>query len=136
MRAVRRQARRATRVGKWPLHTKFAVGAWIPVLIVAIALYTGPNRRSAAAPAPTTTTTAAPVLVPPPAASNTGAQVETAADKAQQAAIQKWIANLPTKRTLLQGLAVAKLNAQRLKMMLAQEKAANSVMKSPQTAGG
>jgi hypothetical protein len=135
MRAVRRQLRRLTHVAKWPLHTKFAVGAWIPVLVVAVALYTGPNRRSAAASVPTTTSTAAPVVAPP-AASNVGPQIQTAADKATQAAILKWIAAIPPKRTLLQGLAIAKFNAQRLKMMLAQEKAANDALKAPQKAGG
>jgi hypothetical protein len=52
-------------VQKWPRHRKVAVGVWIPVVFVAMVLYTGPTRaaRPAAAPVPTTTATTSP---PPP----------------------------------------------------------------------
>jgi hypothetical protein len=59
--------RRATRWRTLPLHTKIAVGAWIPVALVAFALYTGPNRapaRTVAAPEQTAPATAPEALLP------------------------------------------------------------------------
>jgi hypothetical protein len=53
-RDVRRRIRRAFHVKRWSLHTKIAVGAWIPVVVVALALMTGPSR-----PAPTKSAAAA-----------------------------------------------------------------------------
>ena len=57
-RRIGKQVRRALRFRKWPLRRKVAVGIWVPVLVVALALLTGPNRGGggAAAPLPTTTT--------------------------------------------------------------------------------
>jgi len=57
----RRGLRRVTRVKRWPMHLKLAVGAWIPVAIVGFFLYTGPNQASGSqVPSVTTTVPAAP----------------------------------------------------------------------------
>ena len=101
---VSRRVRNTTNIRKWPLRTKIAVGVWIPVVIVAIALFTGPNRSSSAAPAPTTTTTSftnpviAEPIVPPNTAPNTSLQER----------IGKWIQGVPTKRTPAQREALLK----------------------------
>jgi hypothetical protein len=52
---VRRHLRRAFTVRSWPIRRKIAVGAWIPTVIVALILFTGPNRAvgKASPPAPT-----------------------------------------------------------------------------------
>jgi hypothetical protein len=56
-RAVRRKIRRVFRVRTWPWRTKVAVGAWIPAIIVAAALFTGPNRPASSSDASNTTPT-------------------------------------------------------------------------------
>jgi hypothetical protein len=56
-RAVRRKIRRVFRVRTWPWRTKVAVGAWVPAIIVAAALFTGPNRPASGADASNTTPT-------------------------------------------------------------------------------
>jgi hypothetical protein len=59
-RDVRRRVRRAFHVKRWSRHTKIAVGAWIPTVVVALALVTGPNGPAAsdtAAPTPTSAPT-------------------------------------------------------------------------------
>src|SRR4051794_9650867 len=43
-RRMRRKLRKAARVRDWPRRTKIAVGAWIPAIVLALALFTGPNR--------------------------------------------------------------------------------------------
>jgi hypothetical protein len=58
-REVRRRIRRAFQVKRWSRHTKIAVGAWIPVVVVALALTTGPSR-----PAPTASASATPTSAP------------------------------------------------------------------------
>jgi hypothetical protein len=66
---MRRKIRRAVRVRSWPWRTKLAVGAWVPAVVVAAALFTGPNRPATtadAADAKTSTTRAVPKIVAKP----------------------------------------------------------------------
>ncbi len=59
-RHLRGRIRRTFRVRSWSWHTKVAVGAWIPAVILAVALVTGPNRATSSAdatPARAATTT-------------------------------------------------------------------------------
>jgi len=51
-RQLRARIRRVFRVRAWSWHTKVAVGAWVPALIVAAALFTGPNRSTSSATPP------------------------------------------------------------------------------------
>lgn len=64
-RALRRKIRRAFHVRSWPWRTKLAVGAWIPAIILALALFTGPNRPSSAADTTATTSTTLPQKLRP-----------------------------------------------------------------------
>src|SRR5262249_52404760 len=45
-----RHARRSLSVRRWPLQRKIAIGVWIPVVVVAVAMFTGPNRSVGARP--------------------------------------------------------------------------------------
>jgi hypothetical protein len=137
MRTVRRQVRRATRVTKWPLHTKLAFGAWVPVLIVGFALYTGPNRQSQAAPLRKSRPSSTPAVVPmPPITTNAGPGITTAQQKAQEQAFAKWIAAIPPKRSVVQSVAVEKFVTRRDKLILAQEQEALRALHPPRSAGG
>lgn len=53
-RSFESQLRRALRVRNWPVHRKIALGAWIPVAIVALAVFTGPNRAGSSTAPPAT----------------------------------------------------------------------------------
>jgi hypothetical protein len=64
-RALRRNIRRALRVRGWPWRTKLAIGAWIPAIIVAVALFTGPNAPASDTSATTPTTRGLPKVVSP-----------------------------------------------------------------------
>ena len=103
---LRRQIRRAANVRGWTLRQKVAVGVWIPVLIVAFALFTGPNRASSASagPEPTTTTTFAgtvPTLQP---------IVPVALSKAKKVSLHdrvvKWVKGVPPRRSPAEKLAL------------------------------
>jgi len=56
-RRMRRKLRKATRVRDWPRRTKIAVGAWIPAIVLALALFTGPNRSAGSTDGSATGTT-------------------------------------------------------------------------------
>jgi hypothetical protein len=56
------RARRRLRWRNWPLHSKVGVGVWIPVLIVAFLVYTGPGRGGTAAPSAAPSPAAEPVV--------------------------------------------------------------------------
>ena len=49
-RIIRRVRRTLYAPRHWPFHRKLAVGVWVPVVIVAIAMFTGPNRPAGGSP--------------------------------------------------------------------------------------
>jgi hypothetical protein len=64
---MRRKVRRALRVRSWSRRTKVAIGVWVPAIVVALALFTGPNRPPpGVSEAQTSTTRKAPRLAPKP----------------------------------------------------------------------
>ncbi len=112
MRRLRRQLRHALNVRRWSIRQKIAVGIWIPVLVAAFVLFTGPNRSSGAASAvsaPTTTTsfeaTVPPLepIVPPGIAS--------APKTSLNERIVKWINGVPTKKSAAEVRALLKYKA-------------------------
>jgi hypothetical protein len=106
---LRRKLRRAADVRRWSLRQKIGVGAWIPVLIVAFALFTGPSRSSSAASAPTTTSTTidvvVPVLEPIVPASLSAAPKISMHDR-----VVKFVNGVPPKRSPAEKLALLKYN--------------------------
>lgn len=116
VRRWRRRAQYHLRVRRWPLQRKIAVGAWIPVLVVGLALFTGPNRSKAASRAAPVTTTTEFHMAQLPATPGT---VNSSRSAAQDDAISAWIAALPPKKTLPQGIAVARFRAIRDRTILA-----------------
>jgi hypothetical protein len=61
---MRRTIRKIFRVRSWSKRTKLAVGVWIPVIVVAIALVTGPNRSATPADAASDSTPTTERVVP------------------------------------------------------------------------
>jgi hypothetical protein len=98
------------------LHRKIAVGAWIPVLVVGLALFTGPNRNSSAtSPAPTTTSPSGDSATP----TTRGAGVQ----RTQEEVIGAWVRAVPPRKTLPQQRGVQKFHAVRDRTILALHKA-------------
>jgi hypothetical protein len=110
-RQLRRQLRNALNVRRWTLRQKIGVGVWIPVAIVAFALFTGPSRSSGSASADNATTTsttfevAMPKLQPivPPALSK-------APKTSLHERIVKWINGVPPRRSPAEKLALLRYN--------------------------
>jgi hypothetical protein len=110
-RQLRRQLRNAMNVRGWTLRRKIGVGVWIPVLVVAFALFTGPSRSSGSASAEspaTTTTTFVPTLPPlqpivPPALSK-------APKTSLHQRVLKWINGTPPRRSREERLALLRYN--------------------------
>src|SRR5690349_12198518 len=93
VRRFRRRTRQAMRVRDWPWRRKIAIGAWIPVALVAFVLFTGPNgERSAATPdlkpVHKTVTT---VTVPPPKLNVKEATRRISELQETQSAVNYWV---------------------------------------------
>jgi hypothetical protein len=109
------------RVRRWPLHRKIAVGAWIPVIVIGLALFTGPNRSgSASTAAPETTTTVPPLFSP----NGPGGSVPSMASQTQDEIIGSWVNGTPSRKTLPQARGVQRFKALRDKTILALHNAA------------
>jgi hypothetical protein len=122
LRRWRRRTRYHLRVRRWPLHRKIAVGAWIPVLVVGLALFTGPNRTGSAsnAAAPVTTTTE--LRLQPETVPTTPLPL---AHYEQEEIIGAWIRAVPSRKTLPQQRGVQRWRAVRDRTILALHKATN-----------
>ena len=109
-RQLRRKLQRAASLRTWTLRQKIAVGVWIPVLVVALALFTGPNRSSSAASAPATTTTTFDVTV-----ATLQPIVPGALSKAPKVSVHdrvvKFVNGVPPKRSRAERLALLKYQA-------------------------
>jgi hypothetical protein len=102
------------------LHRKIAVGAWIPVLVVGLALFTGPNRSNSSSSAQPATTTTQLRLKPVPAPATT---VAPPGSRAQDEVIGAWILAVPPRKTLPQQKGVRRFRAIRDRTILALHKA-------------
>jgi hypothetical protein len=107
------------RVRRWPLHRKIAVGAWIPVAVVGLALFTGPNRSSSASFAPETTTTV------PPLGAVAGGTLPQMAERTPEESIGYWVDATPHRKTLPQQRGVQRFRAVRDRVILALHRASN-----------
>ncbi len=65
LRHFRRKVRRATRWRSWPVSRQVAVGVWIPILVLAFIVGTGPHSSSASVTAARTAAAAASQWTPP-----------------------------------------------------------------------
>jgi len=110
-RQLRRHLRNALSVRRWSLRQKVGIGVWIPVLIVAFALFTGPSRSSgspsAESPATTTTTLAVTTLTMEPIVP---AYLGAAPRISLQQRVVKWIKGVPPKRSRAEKLALLRYN--------------------------
>jgi hypothetical protein len=100
------------------MHRKVAVGAWIPVLVVGLALFTGPNRSSSATSAAPTTTSPS-----PDNGSATPTTREPNVQRTQEEVIGAWVRAVPPRKTLPQQRGVQKFHAVRDRTILALHKA-------------
>ncbi len=130
LRSVERRVRHSLRLRDWPLYRKLALAAWIPVAVLALALFTGPNRSTSAAPV-ATPTTLKPVIVPLGKMPGPGpAKVLTAEEKKEQAAVDAWVAAVPSRRTLVQAIGVQRFQAQRYREILSLHRTAQKAIKA------
>jgi len=107
-RQLRRRFRRAMNVRNWSMRQRIAVGVWIPVLVVAFALFTGPFRTSGAASAPpVTTTTVVGTPIVAPYTPKTPLLKVTAGPTLQQQ-IDDWVSAHRPVRTPAERLALAR----------------------------
>jgi hypothetical protein len=120
LRRWRRRTRHHLQVRRWPLHRKIAVGAWVPVVIVGLALFTGPNRSSSTSSALPVTTTTQLRMKPIPRSTTTIAPVGT---RSQDEVIGSWILAVPPKKTVPQQREVRRFRAIRDRAILALHKA-------------
>ena len=112
------------RVRDWPWRRKVALGAWVPVGVVAFVLFTGPNGASSATPPTTEPRTVGTVKVAPPKVSLKNLKEKFASIKATQDDVAAWIQATPNRLTVAQQLAKAKWRATRRKQLLVDHKAA------------
>jgi hypothetical protein len=125
LRRMRRRARHSMRFREWPWRRKVALGAWIPVLVVAFVLFTGPNKSSSTAATPITRPpTVTTVPVKPGRASVEQIKQELISLVRTEKAVTYWVEATPPRLTLTQQLAKARWRAQRRKDLLGQHKAA------------
>ena len=106
-RQLRRQLRNALNVRRWSLRQKIGIGVWIPVLIVAFALFTGPSRSSGSASAESTATTTTTVAGPMPTLEPlVPAAISKAPTIPMPERLAKWIKGIPPRRSRAERLAL------------------------------
>jgi hypothetical protein len=126
LRRMRRRTRQAMRIREWPWRRKVALGAWVPVGIVAFLLFTGPNGSPSGAEVTATTKppTVTTVKLPPPKAS-----VKQIADglrvfKQRQADVKHWVNATPVRLTPQQQFDMLRWFGARKRLLVQQHKAA------------
>ena len=114
---LRRKIRRISNVRGWTTRQKIGVGVWVPVLIVALVLFTGPNRRTssaAAADVSTTSTTYVMPVLPPlvPAHLSTGKKYSL------HDRVVKWVNGIRPRRSVANQLKLRNRTSARLRVGL------------------
>jgi hypothetical protein len=126
LRRMRRRTRQASRVRDWPWRRKVAIGAWVPVAVVAFVLFTGPNGSPSGAtpdlpPQPKTVTT---VSVPPPNFDVKDASNKIRAFMQTQQGVRRWVVATPIHLTPQQSHDMARWLAVRRKQLIQKHQAA------------
>jgi hypothetical protein len=125
LRRMRRRLRSTFRVSQWPWRRKVAIGAWLPVAILAFVLFTGPNHSSTAtAEVPEKPVTVTTVAVSPKAASVKDITQKLNEFKQTQNDVGNWIQATPNRLTLKQQVAKQRWRSDRRRQLLAKHKAA------------
>jgi hypothetical protein len=109
-RQLRRQLRNALNVRRWTLRQKVGIGVWIPVAIVAFALFTGPSRSSGASAESAATTTTTFVARVPPLQPIVPAALSKAPKTSLHQRVVKWINGVPPRRSRAERLALLRYN--------------------------
>jgi hypothetical protein len=122
---MRRRTRQAFRVREWPWRRKVALGAWVPVAVVAFFLFTGPNGSSSATTSPTTRPkTVTTIKAPLPKMSANQLKEAFASVKATQHDIADWVKFTRARLTLRQTKDFEKWLAARHRALLGKHRAA------------
>jgi hypothetical protein len=126
-RKFRRGIRRSLSIRRWSLRKKLAILPWLPVGVLAFALYTGPYSAGSATPAgpePTTSPTIVYNYSRPHVTKSTP-------NPAQVTALGKWVQAIPPHKTLPQAHAVQRFKAARDRVILGQHRAAKKATRGP-----
>jgi hypothetical protein len=140
LRRMRRRTRHAVRIRDWPWRRRVAIGAWVPVAVVAFFLFTGPNGSPSGAapdvkPEPKTVTT---VTVLPPKLNLKDATQRIRDLQQTQTDVSYWVNATPVHLTLKQQHAMGRWLAVRRKALLEKHVAATAsshhrALKTPTT---